>query len=503
MADLVRKSVAFLVPEVTDGTLVKPTAATQGVALQDGFSLENELEQLANNELKSSIGEAATQVGIESPSFSGDHYLRASGVEGQEPNYSLYLESALGSAAVARGVERDTVAASTVSAINVDTGEGLEFSKGDALLVKHSAFTHEVRFVESVSSDVLTPGFNLLNAPATSTNLGLGVQWKPGEAHPAFSKWLYWASGSLVQAIAGNKVASASLSVEAGQFINASFETQGVEEFWNPLEVDATNFSLDLDDGGGEVQVSIEQKIYKSPIDLATEIQTKINAAAGFGDVATVTYSGNGKFTIASDGGTLSLLWNTGTNTATTIGSLLGFSVAADDTGATSYESDSAIDLTNEFIPDLDDLGPRVAKDSQFLIGDATDTACFEVQTMDVSIDNTIDDVLSVCAVSGVKEKAVTGRSIEVEVQAVFPKYDADKFNRLQKGQTVRWQYTFGNKSSAGGNWIPGETMAMYSGDSKIIALSASDDDGKMVMNLTLKPFVNDAAEGEFFLAQV
>ena len=115
---------------------------------------------------------------------------------------------------------------------------------------------------------------------------------------------------------------------------------------------DGDRFTLQAaDDGGGEENVSVAAKSYKDPYELAAAIQTAMNAATA--DNITVSYDDvAGKYTIASDGVTLSLLWNTGTNTAETIGAKLGYSVAADDTGATSYEADNVISkasITKEY----------------------------------------------------------------------------------------------------------------------------------------------------------
>jgi hypothetical protein len=78
---------------------------------------------------------------------------------------------------------------------------------------------------------------------------------------------------------------------------------------------------------------------------LATAIAAALNTTATITGTYTCTFSTSTlKFTIAETAGptNFELLWNTGTNKATGISTLCGFSDAADDTGAASYASDSA-----------------------------------------------------------------------------------------------------------------------------------------------------------------
>lgn len=504
MAILNRKSVLFLKSESTAGTPAPPTAAGDAVALQDGFSLVPDFEVLENAELKASIGSSKDALGLENPSLSMDHYLRHSGVEGTEPNYGLLLESAMGSKAI-RGTERDVVSATAGTAaaratITVDTGEGTEFPRGSALLIKDGTNGFEIRAVESVSGDVLDLSFNLSNAPAAAVNLGLGVDYSPSESDPTFSAWEYRGNGGAIELIAGNRVESMELSFIAGEYINGSFTSQGTEYFFNPLTVDATNDSLDFDDAGGEENASITQQTYKHPHELAQAIEDAMNALTA--DNITVTYSDvTGKYTIASDGATLSLLWNTGTNTATTIGSLLGFSVAADDTGATSYEGDNAITLAAPFTPSLDSESPLVAKDNELFIGDFDDFACISARSVVARLANTIEDVEDICAASGLSEKAKTQRVIEIDVVANLTQYEADFFRKFAANSDVSLQYNFGVKS--GGNWVAGRSGLLYMPTGTITSFELAEQNSTVVLNMTLKAFVNANGDGEFYIGFV
>lgn len=86
---------------------------------------------------------------------------------------------------------------------------------------------------------------------------------------------------------------------------------------------------------------------------LATEIETQLEAS-GASDY-TVGYNiATLKFTLASDraggGGTFKILWQSGTNTATSIGTSIGFVVTSDDDDSASHTSDNVVIHTEEWL---------------------------------------------------------------------------------------------------------------------------------------------------------
>ena len=115
---------------------------------------------------------------------------------------------------------------------------------------------------------------------------------------------------------------------------------------WN--FVAGVNDKIDFDDGGGEENVAIDAGNYATSTLVAAEIKAQIETATG--DTITASYSGGRKFTVESDGGTFELLWDSGTNAATSCGADIGFDTSADDTGATSYEADNACRCSREWL---------------------------------------------------------------------------------------------------------------------------------------------------------
>lgn len=490
-----------VVAEVTEGTPVSPTAGTQYIALQDGYTLEPAFEVLENAELTGSIGRAKPVLGLENPTVELSHYIRHSGVEAQEPNFGKLIEGVLGGKSIA-STQYDTVAgstagnATTAAVVNVDAGEGATFERGEAVLIKDGANGFKIRNVQSIATDALTMNFNLGSAPAAGVNLGRAVLYKPGSSFPTFSCWDYRGNGGAVQLVAGSRVTELGIEANAGQFINGSFSLEGLSYYFNPIEITSSTDTIDFNDGSVRV-ATVAAGFYKDPKDLAEALQTAMDAVSP--DTITVTYSDStGKFTIATSGATLSLLWNTGANTAQTIGGKLGFLVAADDTGATSYTSDNAIVLSSPQTPSFDVADPLVAKANEVFIGDFSDISCFCASVINLTISNEKTDVLCVCAESGKQESVITGREVTVEIQAVLEQYEADKFHRFHTNQETRLMYNFGEKS--GGNWIAGKSCNVYIPTATISAFTIEDQDGLVSLSMTLTAFVNSQGEGECYI---
>jgi hypothetical protein len=100
-------------------------------------------------------------------------------------------------------------------------------------------------------------------------------------------------------------------------------------------EVTSLNKYLNFQEAAGELTITLTTGFY-TPTDLAAEIQLQMNATGL--KTYTVTFNRSTRtFTIAADSGTYSLLVSTGTNIATGVFSLIGFT-GSDKTGSISYE---------------------------------------------------------------------------------------------------------------------------------------------------------------------
>ena len=489
-----RSSVLAIKKEVTEGTLVKPTAAADYIALQDDFSMEGGFNLLENAELSGgSIGKAKPIIGAEAPTASLSHYLRHSGVEGQAPNYGAVLEACLGGTSTA-GTEYDTVAASTVAVLKVNTGEGAFWQRGQVALIKDAVNGYRLRAIDSISGDDLTMSFNTPVATPISVNLGKCVLYKPASvSHPTLSLWHYIGNSGALQALAGGRVTSAAFSMNAGELINASYSIEGVGYFFDPISVIAGANLIQFNDGAPKT-ATIAIKAYKSPIELADAIATAFTASSGT-TVTCVYSSTTGKFTLTK-AAAVGITWLTGTDS---IGATIGFT--ADDVAVTTTTSDVAISFASPQTPSYDSSDPLVAKDNEVMIGLSTEYSCFGASTVSFTIDTPKADISSVCAVSGVSGSIINSREVTIAVSAQLSQYQASEFERFRVGTEVKFQYSFGSKSA--GNWIAGKAGVLYCPTATISSFAISDADGLAQLDIELKAFVNSTGAGEVYVAFV
>lgn len=404
------------------------------------------------------------------------------------------------------GIERKTTGtASTAAVVNLAAGGGADFARGQAVLVKNTVY--EIRPVDSVATDALTLGFNLLNAPnVANIFMGQCLSYIPvNSGHPVLSMWLYRANGADIEAIQGALVTQMDVNVDVGNLINLSFQAGGTKFFFDPIEITASNKFLDVTDGAGTISVSVAPGIYRDPQALATALAAALNA--GSADDFTVVYTSHGtnagKFTITSTGSTLSILFKTGThgsdNLDTHIGTKMGFSDAANLTGALTYTSTSVQVWSDLLTPALDDSDPLVAKGMEMLIGDASDYISPCVQTMKGTISLDTSDVKCIKAVSGIDSKVVKKRNSTFEITAVLEKHEASLFDRFINNTVTKFCFNFGPKDGAD-NWIPGRCGCIYAPAATISGFRVSESDGTCVYIFTVSPYMDNSGNPEIYM---
>ena len=120
-----------------------------------------------------------------------------------------------------------------------------------------------------------------------------------------------------------------------------SLDDATLKVFSDTITIEAgVNDDLDWKEDSSTYTTALTAGTTYTPTSLAAHVQTLMRAAGDSN--TTVTYSSSTKkITIANSTlTTLELLWDSGTNAATTCGRALGFDIGADDTGALTYTSD-------------------------------------------------------------------------------------------------------------------------------------------------------------------
>jgi hypothetical protein len=467
----VRSSVFAIRKQAALGDLIVPNAAIQFIPLREGFSMSYSNEKLESDELVNDIGQTKSANGVESVEGSHPIYLKHSGVEGQEPETGILYESILGSKIV-NAVQYATSGASTETVLAVANGSN--FYVGQGLLIKDGTNGWSVRNIKSITGNNLTLNFALDDAPATATNLGLAVSYIPNPNGPIpFSAWKYNANSFSVEAASDCIVTELSATFEANQFSTIDFSYAGIKYFYNPIEILAGNSYIDWEDDDGVHAAQVPLDIYRSPIELAKTLQNVMNEQTA--ETITVSYSNQtGKFTIAASGALFELLWDSGTNTANTIGSTIGFIITADDDSALSYISDNELSYVAAYTPSYDNVDKIIVKDSQLFIGEQLDNLCVCATSATIAISKTIEDVLCICEETGIKEKVATGREVTLTATIVLNKHDVSFFDALINNKTISAMLNVGQKSA--GNFQAGKTANFYLGNAVLNSFVVGGD---------------------------
>ena len=473
-AGLNRASVMAINEETTEGTYVAPSAAGDFIPLRPGNEIKYEPVLLESDELLNDIGGAKGLVGSDTCSFAHPAYLRHSGTEGGEPEMGILWESLMGSKDVA-STEYDTTSGSTTLKAVMPGGEGANFAAGQALLIKDGTNGYSIRNVSSVSTDDLNFNFQVSNAPASGVNTGKAVMYAPtSSGHPTFSATKYIGNGHAIQVGVGLTVTEASISGEAGQLGTVDFSAEGTKYFQNPISITASTKYIDFTDDSGTWAASVAVDVYNNPEALADALKTAMDDAST--ETYTVTYShSTGKFTITyASAATFSILWNTGANAANTIATKIGFSAAANSTGALTYTSADAQTLTAGYTPVYDTADVIVFKSAELFVGGVTDNVCLETQSVSISIGKEVANVDDICEATSVAEKIPVSRKVEMTVVATLQKYDTILLDDIKNNTGISAMLNAGPKS--GGNWVAGKCFNMYMQNCTVSDYSVAGD---------------------------
>jgi hypothetical protein len=502
MAEVYRSSVFAVKEETTEGALIAEVAA-DFMPIRDGFSFQGNLEVVNSDELIDDIAPGKSFTAKEAPVGSLPKYLRHSGTEGTAPEFSVMIKSAIGGQtdnSTEYSTSGTSVAGTATVRGHLEMGSDQEdnFLEGQAVLIKNAAagVPYEIRNVYNVDSpgNQLDLNFNVGTAPATGTALGKAIHFRPaGTGHVSYSAYHYQASASSAfkQAMAGCRTTNMVFNFPANGLAEVNFDFEGIQFYFNPLTVTASsNDYIDFTDDAGTYAARLTAKVYNNPHELAREIESKMDDLAS--DEITVTYSDStGKFTIASDGGvTFSLLWNTGTNTANTAGALFGFTVSADDTGAFTYTSDSALDYSPSVTPSYDTQDSIMVKNSELLIGGFADTTCRIASQATFTVSTPKTDILDVCSASGINSSIINSREVTFSAVVLFVQHDIGLIDKFINNTTASVMFNTGEKT--GSDWDAGTCVNIYMNNATITAHPITNQDGYVAYNLEAKGFVSD-----------
>lgn len=501
MAFASRSSVFAFVREVTEGTPVDP-AATDFTVVREGATLSGAVNTVTSDELRNSIGASKAFVTSQAPTGSIPKYFKPSGSEGVAPDYGILIESCLGGEDV-NGTEYSTAASSTAGTastranLKVTAGVEANFQAGQAVLIKDGTNGYAVRNVwDGITSTNLPLSFNLGTAPAASVGLGKAVLYYPVDtAQPTFTAHMYQsaaAASAVHLSMAGSRTTAMNIEFTANELAAVTFEIGGITFLVDPIEITSSSRFIDFTDSTGTVAAELTVGFYDNPIDLANEIASKMTAASvGSGnDTITCTWSNStGKFTIVSDGSVLSLLWQSGANTANSAKTKLGFA-NTDDTSALTYTSDNALTWNPAVTPSYDTQPPQVVRDNMLLLGNFSDYLCVSGQALSISIATPKTDIPDWCEENGIGESVILSREVTISGTLKFEKHNVQRFYDLINNEDTQLSFTHGTKIA--GNWVPGTIVTVLCPTVSITSNTIVDQDGYIVEQFEGTAYVGD-----------
>lgn len=491
-----RSSVMAIVAEDTAGVLKVVSSATQFIPLKSGYSLSPNFEELTSDELLDSIGQAKGYLGKENPSGTHPFYLKNSETDGF-PEYDPMLLSAFGTK-VSR-TTTDTIVSSTATTVVV--ADASIYEVGEALAMSDTTNGYLIRNIASIdsSNNILVLNFQCATAPAAGSVIQKNYMYKPNsDCAQKFSTWLYRANSGATEAVAGCQVVAFTMNLPANQQAEAEFQYEGTKFYLNPINITTSNYSIDWMEASSTRTVNIDTGIYREPTALADHIATKMNAIST--DTISVSFNSHGgsegKYTFSSDGTQLSILWLTGGAAASSLATTLGFD-NSDDTGATSYTSDSESDYSASYTPSYDGADNIILKNCDLFIGSQSDNYQRKASNVTINYNTPVTDVDDITSETGVLEKKRSSREVTMTTTILLEKHEIGLFNKYINNTTMKVMVNCGPKDSDG-NWTWTKGINLYFANATISSHSITGDDVLMI-DLTIRGHVTSSLK-DFYL---
>lgn len=199
--------------EVTEGTYVAPSAATSYFQPdEDGFEFTPTRELLERSVMNASVGASTPKLGMKAAAGTAKVEMRASGTEGADVDFGLFLKGALGATRSIASTTTTKSSGNTATVLQIQDADISKFNAGDIIVTKGTG-AHHVCVVTAVDS---TGGAaNLTVSPAHPSGDHADsvviskstMYYTANTGHPALSLSYYWGNVKR-QAALGAKIKS-------------------------------------------------------------------------------------------------------------------------------------------------------------------------------------------------------------------------------------------------------------------------------------------------------
>ena len=280
--------------EVTEGTYVAPSAATDFLAvLSDGLELSPTKELLERNVLTGSIGKATPRTGLRTVAGSIGVEFKAGSTAGADPEYSQLIKGALGATRNRATAVTTKATGNTASVLQIADADIADLQVGDIIVVKQSGAYH-VSPITARSTGAGTATVTMLVAhPSGDCTDSVAIApfrtwYAANTGHPSLSVSKYVDDVVLEQA-AGCRVTGMALEgFSTGGLASLKF---GLEGMSFDRSVAAPGYTPSLDTSLPPVILSAKVYMDGTSIDV-NELAFSLENTVGF---ATATNSANGR----------------------------------------------------------------------------------------------------------------------------------------------------------------------------------------------------------------
>ncbi len=229
----VNATVAYFKEEVTAGTAVLPSDATDGYcAVEKPDVTTGQKELLESALLTSKIGNKKPQLGMESASCSVTTELRSHGDSSNPtvPDFDILLKSGIGPSNISVTDAVEASPSPTTTAFEVATIAN--FAVGDMIIIDNATDGRIVRFIEAITGDLITVNVAMDNAPTAADVVYATVNYKPTETgHKHFTSGFYQgndATDGYFEQVIGCLTSKVGISIDAAALAKLAFEMTGI-----------------------------------------------------------------------------------------------------------------------------------------------------------------------------------------------------------------------------------------------------------------------------------
>lgn len=228
---ITNESTIALVAEVTEGTYVAPSAATDYVeVLSEGLELNKTRELLERSNLSSTVENEAARVGMAEVSGSIPVELKASATVGDAPqSLDILLRSLLGGK---RQITSDQTSGTTHTSTVINFADTSAFAVGDCVVVQEAG-AYEMRPISAITTNTsITFPFALDNgAPSDAVVIAQVTTYYHDTSNSiSFSAEHNLGSQAIMQKARGLRAVSGSVeNFSVGQIPNMNFGVQGLD----------------------------------------------------------------------------------------------------------------------------------------------------------------------------------------------------------------------------------------------------------------------------------